>query len=71
MWVGLLPDKYDNEGFYFQARDFRDFWGEISQLRRFKDGSICEAVAWLESNAEISKRRMVCSKVVTHILQRY
>jgi hypothetical protein len=28
------------------ARAFREFWGDRSELRRFQDGSICEAVVW-------------------------
>lgn len=53
-----------------EAEDFRDFWGEKSELRRFKDGSICEAVVWMEANSEISKKRTVCSVAVKHILKR-
>ncbi|XP_033750343.1 nucleolar protein 6-like [Pecten maximus] len=53
-----------------EAEDFREFWGEKSELRRFKDGSICEAVVWMEANSEISKKRTVCSIAVKHILLR-
>ncbi|XP_060067208.1 nucleolar protein 6-like [Ylistrum balloti] len=53
-----------------EADDFRDFWGEKSELRRFKDGSICEAVVWMEGNSEISLKRTVCSIAVKHILQK-
>jgi U3 small nucleolar RNA-associated protein 22 len=33
----------DNEA---EAKTFRAFWGEKSELRRFKDARICEAVVW-------------------------
>ena len=33
----------DNEA---EAKVFRAFWGEKSELRRFKDARICEAVVW-------------------------
>lgn len=28
------------------AKEFRAFWGDRSELRRFKDGRICESVVW-------------------------
>lgn len=28
------------------AAEFRQFWGDRSELRRFQDGAICEAVVW-------------------------
>eukprot|EP01033_Poteriospumella_lacustris_P005404 gene5401-3849_t len=34
------------------VREFKDFWGEQAQLRRFKDGSILESVVW--EDAEFS-----------------
>lgn len=53
----------------FQAKDFRDFWGEKSELRRFKDGSITEAVPWTNEKSA-DKRRFVCSHVVKEVLKR-
>ncbi|XP_071110262.1 nucleolar protein 6-like [Haliotis cracherodii] len=53
-----------------EAREFRELWGDKSELRRFQDSSICEAVVWMTSSL-ISKRRHVCSKVVKHILNRH
>lgn len=29
-----------------EAEDFRKFWGEKSELRKFADNAICEAVTW-------------------------
>ncbi|CAH1797578.1 unnamed protein product [Owenia fusiformis] len=52
-----------------EAKGFRNFWGEKSELRRFKDGSICEAVVW---NAEtIAAKRHVTSKIIKHVLTRH
>jgi len=33
------------------AEDFRKFWGEKSELRRFKDGSISESLVWSSDSA--------------------
>ncbi|KAI8481867.1 Nucleolar protein 6 [Branchiostoma belcheri] len=52
-----------------QAAEFREFWGDKSQLRRFQDGTICEAVVWQGNN--IAERRLVCSQVIQHILNRH
>eukprot|EP00058_Branchiostoma_floridae_P009064 XP_002594552.1 hypothetical protein BRAFLDRAFT_279825 [Branchiostoma floridae] len=52
-----------------QAAEFCEFWGDKSQLRRFQDGTICEAVVWQGSN--IAERRLVCCQVIQHILNRH
>ncbi|XP_041464696.1 nucleolar protein 6-like [Lytechinus variegatus] len=49
-----------------EAKEFSDFWGKKSELRRFQDGSICEAVVW--PGTSISEKRLVCSHIVKHIL---
>jgi U3 small nucleolar RNA-associated protein 22 len=33
------------------SKEFRNFWGEKSQLRRYKDGTIKETVTWDSSNS--------------------
>ena len=33
-----------------EASDFRSFWGPKAEVRRFKDGSILECVAWQETD---------------------
>ncbi|KAH0540795.1 nucleolar protein 6 isoform X1 [Cotesia glomerata] len=33
-----------------EAEEFRNFWGNKSELRRFQDGSICEAVVWAKKS---------------------
>ncbi|KAM9509042.1 nucleolar protein 6 [Guaruba guarouba] len=50
-----------------EALDFRTFWGEKSELRRFQDGSICEAVVW-EANTAYQKR-LIPEQIVRHLLK--
>nr|XP_032514670.1 nucleolar protein 6-like [Danaus plexippus plexippus] len=38
-----------------EAEQFRDFWGEKSELRRFQDGSITEACVW-DGQGTVSKQ---------------
>lgn len=53
-----------------EANDFRKFWGEKSELRRFQDGSISEAVVWLsEQSVTFSHRRIVNRIITDYILQ--
>ncbi|CAK8696286.1 unnamed protein product [Clavelina lepadiformis] len=52
-----------------EAKSFREFWGDCSDLRRFKDGSICEAVFWKGEDA--SARRNIPLRVCKHILSRH
>ncbi|XP_048460739.1 nucleolar protein 6 [Rhincodon typus] len=52
-----------------KAAEFRDFWGENSELRRFQDGSICEALLWQGDN--ICERRLIPEQIVKHLLQRH
>ncbi|GFO37979.1 nucleolar protein 6-like [Plakobranchus ocellatus] len=53
-----------------ESRDFRAFWGEKSEMRRFKDGTIHEAVLWTESSCQ-SDRRLVCKRIVHYVLERH
>ena len=48
------------------AAEFRQFWGEKSELRRFQDGSMTENVLW-------SQRTQfgICEEIIKHILQRH
>uniref|UniRef100_A0A8C0B8F3 Nucleolar protein 6 n=1 Tax=Buteo japonicus TaxID=224669 RepID=A0A8C0B8F3_9AVES len=50
-----------------EALDFRTFWGEKSELRRFQDGSICEAVVW-EADT-ICQKRLIPEQIVRHLLK--
>lgn len=46
-----------------EAEKFRRFWGEKSELRRFKDGSILETLIWTSTTpAEI------CEEIIRYIL---
>ncbi|XP_072453080.1 nucleolar protein 6 isoform X2 [Notamacropus eugenii] len=55
------------EADHAEATDFRQFWGSRSELRRFQDGSIREAVLWkAESMAE---KRLLPHQVITHLLK--
>ncbi|CAG0892048.1 unnamed protein product [Darwinula stevensoni] len=54
-----------------QALEFREFWGERSEWRRFPDGSTCEAVVWVEErDAVLCQRRVILPNIVTYILEK-
>jgi len=36
-----------------KAAEFREFWGERSQLRRFQDGVVKEVVVWGDKQEEV------------------
>ncbi|KAJ5288477.1 hypothetical protein N7478_001507 [Penicillium angulare] len=50
-----------------EAASFRAFWGEKSELRRFKDGSILESLVWSDQPHEDS----IVLQIVEYILQRH
>ncbi|NXG08518.1 NOL6 protein, partial [Sakesphorus luctuosus] len=50
-----------------KALEFRTFWGEKSELRRFQDGSICEAVVWEASTA--CQKRLIPEQIIRHLLK--
>ncbi|CAF0704690.1 unnamed protein product [Brachionus calyciflorus] len=71
--IGLFfNDKYDNalikgpSSTSPEAIEFRRFWGAKSELRRFQDTSICEAV-YFEAK-DLATKRLVYSEIVKHIL---
>ena len=49
------------------AAAFREFWGEKSELRRFKDGSILESITWSPSNAITN----VLSEIIYYLIRRH
>ncbi len=54
-----------------EAAEFHSFWGERSELRRFQDGSINEAVVWEEaSQSGVAGRRLICYQIIQHLLHR-
>lgn len=52
------------------VREFKDFWGEKSQLRRFKDGAILESVVW-EIPTVTSKPFDLIEEIASYILSRH
>jgi U3 small nucleolar RNA-associated protein 22 len=50
------------------AARFRALWGDRSELRRFQDGKICEAVAW---EAPPGSRHTIPDAAVSHVLGRH
>ncbi|RNA10246.1 hypothetical protein BpHYR1_032766 [Brachionus plicatilis] len=71
--IGLLfSDSFDNilikgpSSTSPEAVEFRKFWGSKSELRRFQDTSICEAV-YFEAK-DLASKRLVYSEIVKHIL---
>ncbi|XP_034948834.1 nucleolar protein 6 [Chelonus insularis] len=51
-----------------EADAFRKFWGQKSELRRFQDGSICEAVVWSKENT-LAEKRIICKKIIMYLLK--
>lgn len=54
----------------FQAEEFKKFWGSKAELRRFKDGTITEAVLWHDTET-LADKRILCSKIVQYLLKLY
>ncbi|KAF2814050.1 Nrap protein [Mytilinidion resinicola] len=50
-----------------EAASFRQFWGEKSELRRFKDGSILESLVWSQKESSGT----IVEQIIRHILQRH
>jgi U3 small nucleolar RNA-associated protein 22 len=50
------------------ARAFRDFWGELAELRRFRDGGVVEAVVW---SALRKTPHLVSAAMARHALARH
>lgn len=63
--------------FYKQkVAEFRSFWGEKSEMRRFQDGSIKEAVVWGGGGGggrrdSVEYKRDICQYIITHLLKTY
>uniref|UniRef100_A0A8D0CU04 Nucleolar protein 6 n=1 Tax=Sander lucioperca TaxID=283035 RepID=A0A8D0CU04_SANLU len=52
-----------------KAAEFRQLWGSRSELRRFQDGAITEAVLW--DGESMCQKRLVPRQIITHLLQLY
>ncbi|XP_060762939.1 nucleolar protein 6 [Neoarius graeffei] len=50
-----------------EAAVFQQLWGSRSELRRFQDGAITEAVLW--SGSSTCQRRHVPLEIITHLLE--
>ncbi|XP_047448023.1 nucleolar protein 6 [Mugil cephalus] len=50
-----------------KAAEFRELWGPRSELRRFQDGAITEAVLW--EGESMCQKRLVPRQIITHLLQ--
>eukprot|EP00889_Picochlorum_renovo_P008678 jgi/Picre1/35708/NNA_003168.t1 len=48
------------------AKEFRLFWGDKSELRRFQDGKICESVIW---STDESNKDAVVRQILDYILK--
>ncbi|XP_061392483.1 nucleolar protein 6 [Musca vetustissima] len=53
------------------AAEFRAFWGEKAQLRRFQDGTITESVVWANANDDLAKKRLIVRSIVLYLLQHH
>ncbi|KAK9460069.1 Nrap protein [Lipomyces oligophaga] len=73
--VGLLLNSEESEKLLTQgpsaedkqsAAEFRAFWGEKAELRRFKDGSITESVVWSPS-----KEYNIVAQIAKYLFDRH
>lgn len=49
-----------------EAARFRQFWGDVAELRRFKDGSILECIEWSSKMPAD-----ICHEIAAHALKRH
>ncbi|XP_070820091.1 nucleolar protein 6 [Chaetodon trifascialis] len=50
-----------------KAAEFRQLWGSRSELRRFQDGAITEAVLW--DGKSMFQKQLVPQQIITHLLE--
>ncbi|XP_063894917.1 nucleolar protein 6 [Helicoverpa armigera] len=50
-----------------EAEEFRAFWGDKSELRRFQDGSITETCVW--EGETMTERRTVTKQIIDYLLK--
>ncbi|CAN7033479.1 unnamed protein product [Brassica rapa subsp. trilocularis] len=62
--VDIGPDAENKT----EALKFRKFWGEKSELRRFKDGRIAESTVW---GTQQWTRHLIMKQIVEYILKRH
>lgn len=63
-----LIEKCETED-HAKIQEFKTFWGDKSELRRFKDGTLQECVA-LENISHLGKNRL-CYQMLHYILQQH
>ncbi|GJP77229.1 hypothetical protein CLOP_g7661 [Closterium sp. NIES-67] len=63
-----LVDKGPSADNKAEALKFRAFWGPKAELRRWKDGTVTEAVAWEGTQ---SLRHLIPSRLIAFALQRH
>ncbi|RWS09066.1 Nucleolar protein 6-like protein [Dinothrombium tinctorium] len=51
-----------------EAKDFKELWEEKSELRRFHDGTICEAVYW--ESKTLSEKRLIIRNALFYLLKK-
>lgn len=68
--AGRIVDQGPSAEDEAACAEFRAFWGEKSELRRFKDGQILESVVWeLSSEGGLGQQRnKIVAQVVRYIL---
>ncbi|KAJ8718272.1 hypothetical protein PYW08_002509 [Mythimna loreyi] len=50
-----------------EAEEFRAFWGDKSELRRFQDGSITETCVW--EGESMTERRAVTKQIIDYLMK--
>lgn len=69
-----LVDKGPDASEVEAAEEFRKFWGDKSELRRFRDGSIVEACVWEVDDAKggsVDTRRHIPEMVIKYVFPRF
>lgn len=51
------------------ADEFKKFWGDKSELRRFQEGAICETVYW--ESKTVADRRAIIGKIIKWVLNKH
>ncbi|XP_014250307.1 nucleolar protein 6 [Cimex lectularius] len=52
-----------------ESKEFRAFWGNKCELRRFRDSEVCEAVVWGKTGDPLRERRLILQKIITYLLE--
>ncbi|KAG0487178.1 hypothetical protein HPP92_009273 [Vanilla planifolia] len=63
-FVDIGPHVENNE----EAANFRKFWGEKAELRRFKDGTIAESTVW---DCPLWQRHLIMKRITEYVLSKH